>query len=174
MTRPRSIRFSRAAAIFTLGLLLAGEACAPRTPPVTTPKPAPAAPPVAAAPPAASPVAVQPAAPLTAVDSLRKSLDAVFNTSTFVRMQWAVLVQSLTTGEPLYSENPSKLMMPASNMKIVTLAAAAERLGWDFTYETRLVTSAPVVRGVLEGDLVVVGSGDPTIGGRGGPTNNAR
>jgi serine-type D-Ala-D-Ala carboxypeptidase/endopeptidase (penicillin-binding protein 4) len=83
-------------------------------------------------------------------------------------MQWAVEVESLATGEVVYSENPSKLMMPASNMKIVTLAAAAERLGWDFTYETRLVTSAPVVRGVLEGDLIVVGSGDPTIGGRGG------
>ena len=83
-------------------------------------------------------------------------------------MQWAVVVESLATGEVVYSENPSKLMMPASNMKIVTLAAAAERLAWDFTYETTLVTSARVVHGVLDGDLIVVGGGDPTIGGRGG------
>ena len=69
----------------------------------------------------------------------------------FGRMQWAVLVQSLASGETLYSANASKLMMPASNMKIVTLAAAAERLGWDFTYETTLVTAAPVVNGVLDG-----------------------
>ena len=53
--------------------------------------------------------------------------------------------------------------MPASNMKIVTLAAAAERLGWDFTYETRLLRLGPVNAGSLEGDLVVAGSGDPSI-----------
>jgi len=83
-------------------------------------------------------------------------------------MQWAVVVQSLASGEVIYSGNASKLMMPASNMKIVTLATSAERLGWDFTYETKLVTCAPVADGVLGGDLIVAGSGDPTIGGRGG------
>jgi D-alanyl-D-alanine carboxypeptidase/D-alanyl-D-alanine-endopeptidase (penicillin-binding protein 4) len=83
-------------------------------------------------------------------------------------MQWAVLVQSLASGETVYAANAAKLVMPASNMKIVTLAAAAERLGWDYTYETTLVTAAPVVNGILKGDLVIVGTGDPTIGGRGG------
>src|ERR1035437_485072 len=58
--------------------------------------------------------------------------------------------------------------MPASNMKVVTLATAAERLGWNFTYETKLMTAGAVADGVLDGDLIVVGSGDPTIGGRGG------
>ena len=53
--------------------------------------------------------------------------------------------------------------MPASNMKIVTLAVAAERLGWDFSYETRLLAAGPIAGGVLDGDLVVVGTGDPSI-----------
>ena len=53
--------------------------------------------------------------------------------------------------------------MPASNLKIVTLAAAAERLGWDFTYETRLLALGTVNAGTLDGDLVVAGSGDPSI-----------
>ena len=84
-------------------------------------------------------------------------------------MQWAVVVQSLESGETLYSENASKLMMPASNMKIVTLAAAAERLGWDYHLrDDGSSRPAPVANGILEGDLVVVGSGDPTIGSRGG------
>ena len=48
-------------------------------------------------------------------------------------------------------------------MKIVTLAAAAEKLGWDFTYETRLFASGPIDGGILHGDLIVVGSGDPSI-----------
>ncbi len=83
-------------------------------------------------------------------------------------MLWGVQVQSLTTGEILYQLNPAKLVMPASNMKIITLAAAAERLGWDYTFETRLVAAGPIEDGVLKGDLVIVGSGDPTINGRAG------
>ena len=151
-----------------VGLLVLGGGCVKRTPPATAPPPAPAA--TAARPlrsrrrrlGAVRRVAAQD------VDALRADLARIFDDPAFGRMQWAVLVQSLASGETLYSANASKLMMPASNMKIVTLAAAAERLGWDYTYETTLVTAAPVVNGILHGDLVVVGSGDPTIGGRGG------
>ena len=46
------------------------------------------------------------------------------------------------------------------------MAAAAERLGWDFTFTTKVVAAGPVEDGVLKGDLVVVGSGDPSLGGR--------
>jgi D-alanyl-D-alanine carboxypeptidase/D-alanyl-D-alanine-endopeptidase (penicillin-binding protein 4) len=56
--------------------------------------------------------------------------------------------------------------MPASNMKVVTMAAAAERLGWDYTFTTKVVATGPVEGGVLRGDLVVVGGGDPSLGGR--------
>jgi D-alanyl-D-alanine carboxypeptidase/D-alanyl-D-alanine-endopeptidase (penicillin-binding protein 4) len=48
-------------------------------------------------------------------------------------------------------------------MKIVTLAAAADRLGWDLTYETRLTATGTIEDGVLKGDLVVIGSGDPSL-----------
>jgi D-alanyl-D-alanine carboxypeptidase/D-alanyl-D-alanine-endopeptidase (penicillin-binding protein 4) len=58
-------------------------------------------------------------------------------------------------------------MMPASNMKILTLAAAAETLGWDYRFRTTLESTAPVQDGALAGDLVVVGGGDPTINARG-------
>jgi serine-type D-Ala-D-Ala carboxypeptidase/endopeptidase (penicillin-binding protein 4) len=56
--------------------------------------------------------------------------------------------------------------MPGSTMKVVTLAAAAELLGWDHRFETRIVTTAPLDNGVLRGDLVVVGGGDPSISER--------
>jgi D-alanyl-D-alanine carboxypeptidase/D-alanyl-D-alanine-endopeptidase (penicillin-binding protein 4) len=48
-------------------------------------------------------------------------------------------------------------------MNIVTRAAAAERLEWDYTYETRLLTIGSIDGGVLNGDLLVLGSGDPSI-----------
>ncbi|HEY7289700.1 MAG TPA: D-alanyl-D-alanine carboxypeptidase/D-alanyl-D-alanine-endopeptidase [Vicinamibacterales bacterium] len=98
------------------------------------------------------------------VAALQRDVDAVLADPVLSRGTWGVLVRSLTTGDTLYSVNARKLLMPASNMKLVTLAAAAEHLGWDFTYETRVLATAPVVDGELTGDLVVVGSGDPSIG----------
>jgi len=108
------------------------------------------------------------AVPSPAVRALRRDLDRTFGAPAFDRVIWAVEVRSLETGELLHGINPSKLVMPASNMKILTLAAAAERLGWDFTFETRLFATGPIVGGVLQGDLVVAATGDPTINGRGG------
>jgi D-alanyl-D-alanine carboxypeptidase/D-alanyl-D-alanine-endopeptidase (penicillin-binding protein 4) len=103
-----------------------------------------------------------PPAPAALV-ALQHDLDAVLARPTLARGYWGVLVKSLKTDETLYAVNASKLMMPASNMKIVTLAAAAEKLGWDFRYDTRLYAAGAVVDGTLRGDLIVVGGGDPSL-----------
>lgn len=134
----------------------------------SAPAPAPAAP--TSAPPAAPPPLAERAGPATTsvVEVLRDELAQIFGAPLLDHALWGVVVQSLDTGEILYSLNPTKLVMPASTMKILTLAAAAERLGWDFRYETQLLSSAPIMSGVLKGDLIVRGSGDPTIGGRDG------
>ena len=71
-----------------------------------------------------------------------------------------MLVKSLKTGETLYSRNAKRLMIPASNMKIVTLAVAADRLGWNYSYETRIFAAGRIDGAVLQGDLLVAGSGD--------------
>ena len=76
-------------------------------------------------------------------------------------------VRSSGRDETLYSLNQHTLLIPASTTKLVTLAAAADGLGWDFRFETLLLASGPINDGVLNGDLVVRGTGDPTIGGRG-------
>ena len=77
-----------------------------------------------------------------------------------------MLVRPADSTDDLYSLNASKLMMPGSAMKIVTLAAAAELLGWDHQFETKVVSLAPTNEGVLRGDLVVIGGGDPSISER--------
>jgi len=102
----------------------------------------------------------------TPVQQLHADLSAIFDTGQFGRSFWSVLVRSADSADELYSVNAAKLMMPGSAMKIVTLAAAGERLGWDHQFETQIVSSAPVSDGVLRGDLVVVGGGDPTISER--------
>ena len=74
-----------------------------------------------------------------------------------------MVVRSLKTNELLYDVNGAKLMLPASNMKIVTLAAAAEKLGWNYTFTTSLRANGTIANGILFGSLVVVGSGDPSL-----------
>ena len=123
-----------------------------------------ARPPVAAAPPSASPPApVAEAPPPTRLETLATALDGVLASSAFSRATVGVVVRSLDTGETLYSRNGRTWLVPASTMKVMTTVAAASRLGWDFRFETRLVATGPVVKGVLDGDLLVVGTGDPTI-----------
>jgi D-alanyl-D-alanine carboxypeptidase/D-alanyl-D-alanine-endopeptidase (penicillin-binding protein 4) len=79
------------------------------------------------------------------------------------RSVWGIVLKSLQTDETLYTLNGGRLLMPGSTMKIVTLAVAAERLGWDYTFDSRVVATGPIVSGVLDGDLEIVGSGDPSI-----------
>lgn len=94
---------------------------------------------------------------------LQRDITTLVSVPAFERSTWGVLVKSLKTDETLYALNARKLLMPASNMKIATLAAAAERLGWDYSYETRVLGVGAINIGFLEGDLIVVGSGDPSI-----------
>jgi D-alanyl-D-alanine carboxypeptidase/D-alanyl-D-alanine-endopeptidase (penicillin-binding protein 4) len=101
---------------------------------------------------------------LPALPALAKDIDAIVADPALSRGYWGVVIKSLKSDETLYSLNPRKLMLPASNMKIVTLAAAAERLGWNYTYDTRVFGTGPIANGILNGDLLVVGSGDPSIG----------
>ncbi len=103
------------------------------------------------------------ASDVPAPSSLARDLDAILNDPVLAHGTWGVMVKSLKSGDTLYVRNERKLLMPASNMKIVTLAAAAERLGWDYAYTTRLVAAGRVENGVLAGDLVVIGSGDPSV-----------
>jgi serine-type D-Ala-D-Ala carboxypeptidase/endopeptidase (penicillin-binding protein 4) len=103
-----------------------------------------------------------------AVEQLRHDLDAIFNAAIMDHGQWAVVVRELGNGLRLYDRNSGKLMVPASNMKIVTLAAAAKSMGWETRFATMLETSASVEGGVLRGDLYVRGGGDPTINTRNG------
>ena len=97
------------------------------------------------------------------IGNLTRELDAIFDAPIFARALVGVRVESLRTGELIYARNSGKLVVPASNMKLLTLAVAADRLGWDHRFETRLEAIGPVSNGVLDGDLIVTGTGDPSI-----------
>ena len=74
-----------------------------------------------------------------------------------------ILIQSAETGEILYQKNANKLFMPASNEKIPTSAAALLNFGPNFRYQTSVFYSGVIEDSILKGDLIVVGSGDPTF-----------
>ena len=108
--------------------------------------------------------AVSPARPaVPPVVQLQRDLDRLLASPGLERAGWGVHVRSLGADEVLYAAGARKLLMPASTLKLVTLAAAAEVLGWDHTFETRMFSAGPVDSGRLDGDLVVVGTGDPSI-----------
>ena len=78
---------------------------------------------------------------------------------------WGIEVTNLRTGERLFRHNPEHLFTPASNAKLLTTVAALRRLGPSHRYDTGLYVDGPVRNGVLRGNLIVRGSGDPTLGG---------
>jgi D-alanyl-D-alanine carboxypeptidase/D-alanyl-D-alanine-endopeptidase (penicillin-binding protein 4) len=110
--------------------------------------------------PTAGPTAVRTHTPIAA------ALDSIFDDTLFANAHWGVLVKSLRTGETVYARNAGRMFVPASNMKIVTAAAAVEALGPEYRYRTRVGAAGPVRNGVLNGDLVVAGGGDPSISQR--------
>ena len=69
---------------------------------------------------------------------------------------------SLSTGDTLFAENADALLTPASNSKIPTTLAALHHLGPDFRYQTFVLADGLVAGGVLDGDLILFGTGDPS------------
>ena len=78
-----------------------------------------------------------------------------------------IKVVSLDNGRVLFEENAAKLLRPASNMKLYTVAAALDRLSPDYRFSTSVfATTRPDAAGVVHGDLIIYGRGDPSIAAR--------
>src|ERR1700694_1704228 len=97
------------------------------------------------------------------VARLRQAIDSAVNAPEFANAHWGILIVDAATRDTLYSRNAEKLFLPASNMKIITGATALAQLGPDYQYRTTFAARGPVRGGVLRGDLVVIGRGDPTV-----------
>jgi serine-type D-Ala-D-Ala carboxypeptidase/endopeptidase (penicillin-binding protein 4) len=101
--------------------------------------------------------------PPSARAALAAAIDSLISDPMFRSAEWGILIVDPDSGDTLYSHNAGKLFLPASNMKIVTSATALAQLGPDFQFRTTFVTRRRPVHGVIDGDLVVIGRGDPTI-----------
>jgi serine-type D-Ala-D-Ala carboxypeptidase/endopeptidase (penicillin-binding protein 4) len=94
---------------------------------------------------------------------LRSRIDSLLADPMWRNANWGILVVDPAGRDTIYSRNAGKLFMPASNEKLLTSSTALVQLGADYRFSTWFVSSAPVVKGVLTGDLVVVGHGDPSM-----------
>jgi serine-type D-Ala-D-Ala carboxypeptidase/endopeptidase (penicillin-binding protein 4) len=99
----------------------------------------------------------------TPFDGLRAGVDRLIGTTARARGEWSVLAVSLATGDTLVAVDPERALAPASNLKLVTSAAALHHLGPDFRFATYLLARGPIRGGALHGDLILYGTGDPTF-----------
>jgi D-alanyl-D-alanine carboxypeptidase/D-alanyl-D-alanine-endopeptidase (penicillin-binding protein 4) len=109
------------------------------------------------------PVAVAVPPGLTGAARLQADIQRILAAPDLDRSYWGIVIRSLKTGEPLFALNGGRLLMPGSTMKILTLATAAERLGWDYTFDTKVLALGSVDGETLHGDLLVAGAGDPSL-----------
>ena len=87
---------------------------------------------------------------------LGAQVDAIANRPEFSRSRWGILIQPLSSTATLYSRDAQKYFIPASNVKLLTTAAALQKLGADFRIKTSVYSGE-------NGSLYVAGRGDPSI-----------
>jgi D-alanyl-D-alanine carboxypeptidase/D-alanyl-D-alanine-endopeptidase (penicillin-binding protein 4) len=90
-------------------------------------------------------------------------VDSITQLPQFANMHWGVLIVAPARGDTLATHNADRLVMPASNMKLITAAVSLVQLGPAYRWTTTFTRTGPVANGTLRGDLVVEGRGDPSI-----------
>lgn len=90
-------------------------------------------------------------------------IESVLSEPRWSRSTFAVLVIDGETGDTIVAHNDDRSMAPASNLKVLTTAAALHYLGPDYRWTTWVTTESPIVDGVVQGDVVLYGTGDPSI-----------
>lgn len=75
----------------------------------------------------------------------------------------SVYIRDLNAPDPMLEHNPDKLRTPASTMKLLTTYAALKELGPNFSWRTEVWLRGELTQGVLDGDLILKGYGDPFL-----------
>lgn len=111
-------------------------------------------------------------APAPAASTLAERIGAFISQPRFATARWGINVIDLGSGRTVYAHDADKLFIPASNAKLYTTALALHLLGPDARFTTSLYgTGQPNAHGVLHGDLILRGGGDPALGTATGATD---
>ena len=97
--------------------------------------------------------------------SLQQKAETLSSSETFANA--SVSIKAITgKGDLLVDVSSKKLMIPASNMKLISTGAALSRLGGDFRYSTDIAHDGVISDGILHGNLYIIGNGDPLLGSK--------
>ncbi len=102
--------------------------------------------------------------PATLAD-LQERITELIDQSKFASARWGLRIIT-TDGQVIFERDADKAFMPASNMKLYTSAAALDAFGPTFKIKTSVYAANPIVKGVLQGDLILYGRGDPNLSPR--------
>jgi D-alanyl-D-alanine carboxypeptidase/D-alanyl-D-alanine-endopeptidase (penicillin-binding protein 4) len=98
--------------------------------------------------------------------ALASRIQQVMDRPEFTHALFGVAVYSLGDARMVWSHNAEKLFSAASTTKLLTEGTALQLLGPDYRFHTRVYRTGPVTGGTIDGDLVLVASGDPNLSGR--------
>jgi serine-type D-Ala-D-Ala carboxypeptidase/endopeptidase (penicillin-binding protein 4) len=96
----------------------------------------------------------------------RGPIDDALDTTPVDQMHFGILAVDAATGRTLYSHNAHRKFVPASNQKILVTATALSLMGPNYRFRTEVWATGELEGSFLDGDLVVVGSGDPSLSAR--------
>lgn len=95
---------------------------------------------------------------------LEKAVKQLLDDAQMKHAIMGLYVVNAATGEPVYDWNGGAGLAPASTQKIFTSTASLALLGTNYRYATLLAHNGSIASGTLNGDLIIIGSGDPSFG----------
>jgi len=101
---------------------------------------------------------------LSAQTNLSNLIQPILADSVLSRAQVGISIRSVQTNSITFEKNGNKSFTPASNLKLLTSAAAINILGADYRFVTKVAYSDSIYNGTFTGTLLIKGSGDPTLG----------
>jgi D-alanyl-D-alanine carboxypeptidase/D-alanyl-D-alanine-endopeptidase (penicillin-binding protein 4) len=100
----------------------------------------------------------------TPAQNLQEQIQKALDNNSLKKAKIGIYAQNLKTGEVVYSQNADDLLIPASNTKLITTAAALYHLGPDYRFRTLFAIPKDSRKGAkVSGDLFIKGFGDPTL-----------
>ncbi len=96
-------------------------------------------------------------------DPDRRAIDSVIDEAPMNQVHFGILAVDAATGRVLYARHAYQTFIPASNGKLLVAAAGLHLLGPEYRYETALWGADDRVGDTLQGDLILVGTGDPSL-----------
>ena len=98
---------------------------------------------------------------------LAQRVQQIMSQPEFAHSHFGLKLMEIDTGKTVYEVNSAKLFVPGSTTKLLTMGTSLEQFGDNYRFHTKIYRTGPIKRdGTLEGDLVLVASGDLDLSNR--------